>query len=72
MTDDRKSLNAARATASVYDLIDAIVAPAKAAQPGISNGEVADLLPEYLRQPFWERAVERYLQDQLANTEEQP
>lgn len=41
--------------------IDAILEPIKAANPGISNGEVAEFLPQRLRGPFWERAVDRYL-----------
>lgn len=46
--------------------IDAILVPIKAAHPGISNGEVAEFLPEHLRGPFWERAVDRYLDAELA------
>lgn len=52
--------------------LDAAVAPIKAAHPGISNGDVADLLPEHLRAPFWRRAVERYLAAELAKLEETP
>lgn len=46
--------------------IDTILAPVKAAHPGITNAEVVDLLPERLRGPFWERAVERYVEAELA------
>lgn len=46
--------------------IDAILAPIKATNPGISNGEAAGLLPEHLRGPFWERAVDRYLGTETA------
>lgn len=35
--------------------------PLRAAHPGISNTEAAKLLPEHLRGPLWERAVDRYL-----------
>ncbi|QKW15460.1 hypothetical protein [Verrucosispora sp. NA02020] len=41
----------------------------RAAQPGITAGEAAPLLPEHLRQPFWERAVGRYLKSELAKVE---
>lgn len=54
--------------AAIYDEIDAILDPVKAANPGISNGEIANYLPERLRQPFWERAVERYLETAVAET----
>jgi hypothetical protein len=48
--------------------------PLRAAQPGITVGEAAPLLPEHLRQPFWERAVDRYLTAKLAelDVEETP
>jgi hypothetical protein len=46
--------------------IDAILQPIKAAIPGISNGEIVHHLPERLRGPFWERAVDRYLAAELA------
>lgn len=52
--------------------LEAALAPIRAQQPGISNGEAADLLPEHLRPALWERAVGRYLKAQLANVEEQP
>lgn len=41
--------------------IDSILDPIKAANPGISNGEIVGFLPEHLRRPFWQRAVSRYL-----------
>lgn len=43
--------------------IDATLAPIKAANPGISNGEAATHLPAHLRQAFWARAVENYLKE---------
>lgn len=48
--------------------------PLRAAHPGISNAEAAELLPEHLRQPLWERAVDRYLAAKLATpgVKEQP
>ena len=49
--------------------IDAILEPVKAANPGISNGEVAKLLPAHLRGPFWERAVDRYFAEELAKVD---
>lgn len=45
--------------------IDAILNPIKAANPGITNGEVAELLPQWLRQAFWERALEQALEAEL-------
>ncbi|GGN39006.1 hypothetical protein FHR83_006814 [Actinoplanes campanulatus] len=51
---------------AVYIEIDSILTPTKAANPGISNGEIAEHLPEHLRQPFWARAVENYLTTALA------
>ncbi len=41
--------------------LEAALAPIRAANPGISNVHAAPLLPEHLRQPLWERAVDRYL-----------
>jgi hypothetical protein len=49
--------------------LEAALAPIRAAHPGISNGEVAEMLPEHLRQPLWERAIGRYLETELANPE---
>lgn len=43
----------------------------RADQPGITAGEAAPLLPEHLRQPFWERAVDRYLDAELAKVDQQ-
>lgn len=54
---------------AVYDEIDAVLAPLKAAHPGISNGEVVEHLPQRLRGPFWERAVDRYLAAEVAKHE---
>lgn len=53
-------------TLDPYAEIDAILAPVKSANPGISNGEIVDHLPAHLRQPFWARAVDRYLVEGLA------
>ncbi|MFJ8690218.1 hypothetical protein [Micromonospora wenchangensis] len=50
----------------VEEDLEAHLRPIRAAHPGISNGEAAELLPEHLRQPLWERAVGRYLAAQLA------
>lgn len=50
--------------------LEAALAPIRAAHPGISNGDAAELLPEHLRQPLWERAVDRYLDTELANLED--
>lgn len=47
--------------------LEAALAPIRAAHPGISNGAAAELLPEHLRQPLWERAIGRYLETELAN-----
>jgi hypothetical protein len=49
----------------VEDELEARLRPLRAAQPGISNTEAAKLLPEHLRQPLWERAVDRYLRPRL-------
>lgn len=49
--------------------IDGLIEPIKAANPGISNGDVALHLPEHLRQPFWGRAVGRYLDAELAKVD---
>ncbi|WP_341719847.1 hypothetical protein QQG74_09175 [Micromonospora sp. FIMYZ51] len=56
-------------TPEVEAEIDAILSPIKAAHPGISNGQIVNHLPEHLRQPFWERAVGRYLEAELAKVE---
>ena len=45
--------------------------PLRAAHPGITAGEAAPLLPEHLRQPFWERAVDRYINARLAELDGQ-
>lgn len=45
--------------------LEAALAPIRAAHPGISHGEAAELLPEHLRGPLWERAVGRYLAAKL-------
>lgn len=55
---------------ATYAEIDAILDPIKARFPGLTNGEVATYLPEHLRQPFWARAIERYLGAKLADIEE--
>jgi hypothetical protein len=52
--------------------LEAALAPIRVAHPGISNGEVAEMLPEHLRGPLWKRAVGRYLETELAKLEEQP
>lgn len=52
--------------------IDAILEPIKAASPGITNDVIVHHLPERLRQPFWERAIERYLADEMATLHAQP
>lgn len=33
--------------------------------------EMAPLLPEHLRQPFWERAIDRYFREQLGDEYEE-
>jgi hypothetical protein len=43
----------------------------RAAQPGITAGEAAPLLPEHLRQPFWARAVDRYVTAEMAKLTEE-
>lgn len=53
-------------TADPYVELEAALIPLRAAQPGITCQEVASLLPEHLRQQLWERAVDRYLDDKLA------
>jgi hypothetical protein len=59
-------------TDDVYAEIDAILAPVKAANPGISNGDIVDHLPSRLRGAFWDRAVDRYLAEEMANLEAKP
>lgn len=49
----------------VEEELEAHLRPLRAAQPGISNSEAAELLPEHLRRPLWERAVDRYLRSSL-------
>lgn len=49
-----------------YADLEAALAPLRAAQPGITCEEAARLLPEHLRQQLWERAVDRYLDAELA------
>jgi hypothetical protein len=40
--------------------LEAAVAAAKLAiGPGATNGQVAERLPEHMRQPFWQRAIQR-------------
>jgi hypothetical protein len=51
--------------------IDAILDPIRAANPGITNAEVVHHLPEHLHGPFWERAIERYLTQELAKLDAQ-
>lgn len=65
-------LNPAPIPARAEAGIDAILEPVKAANPGISNAEIVNHLPEHLRQPFWARAVERYLAGELAELDARP
>ncbi len=58
--------------ADVYAEINSILAPVKTANPGISNGDIVDHLPQRLRAAFWQRAVERYLAEETANLEAKP
>lgn len=37
----------------------------------MSNGEVAPHLPEHLRQPFWEQAIDRYFREVLGDEYEE-
>ncbi|MEU7170236.1 hypothetical protein ABZ949_01940 [Micromonospora tulbaghiae] len=53
----------------VEEDLEAHLRPIRAAHPGITAGEAAPLLPEHLRQPFWERAVGRYLTKALSELE---
>ncbi len=46
--------------------LEAALPPIRAAHPGISNAHAAPLLPDHLRQPLWERAIDRYLAAKLA------
>lgn len=55
-----------------YAELEAVLAPLRAAQPGITNQEVAPLLPGHLRSQLWERAVDRYLEAELAELDDQP
>lgn len=52
--------------------LEAALTPIRAAHPGISNNAAAPLLPEHLRGPLWERAVDRHMTAKLAelNTKE--
>ncbi len=52
--------------------LEAALDPIRAVHPGISNNAAAPLLPEHLRGPLWERAVDRYLTAELAKLEEAP
>lgn len=49
--------------------IDAILDPIRDANPGITNGDVVHHLPERLHPAFWERAIDRYLEAELAKLE---
>lgn len=40
--------------------IQAILAPVRAANPGITNGEIVHHLPKRLRPRFWARAIEQH------------
>jgi hypothetical protein len=37
--------------------------------PGMSNGEVAQLLPEHRRAEFWDQAIDRYFAEQLGDAD---
>lgn len=50
-----------------YAELEAALIPLRAAQPGISNMEAAALLPPHLEQQLWEQAVDRYLDQALAD-----
>jgi hypothetical protein len=49
-----------------YADLEATLAPLRAGKPGITCQEAAPLLPTHLRQQLWERAVDRYLDAELA------
>jgi hypothetical protein len=46
--------------------IDAILAPVRAANPGITNSEAVLHLPERLHSQFWARAIGQYAQERFA------
>ncbi|MFI1194155.1 hypothetical protein ACH4T9_12970 [Micromonospora sp. NPDC020750] len=50
----------------VEEELEAHLRPIRTTQPGISVEEAAELLPEHLRQPLWDRAADRYLAARLA------
>ncbi len=50
--------------------LDAALTHLRAAHPGISNADAAELLPKHLVRPLWERAVDRYLAAEHAKLEE--
>ncbi len=52
--------------------LEAALAPTRAAYPGISGAAAAPMLPEHLRGPFWDRAVDHYFATELAKLEEAP
>lgn len=50
--------------------LERAIAAAKAQLGGTPmNGEVAPLLPEHLRQPFWNRAIDRFCKSEGINPE---
>lgn len=55
-----------------YAELEAALIPLRAAHPGITNQEVAPLLPERLRQQLWKRAVGSYLEAELAKLDAAP
>lgn len=36
-------------------------------QPGMTNGDVAALLPEHLRGPFWDQTIDGYMANELGD-----
>jgi len=50
--------------AHVADCLDCQIRRIKKSHPGVPSNVAAELLPEHLREPFWQRQIERYLAEQ--------
>jgi hypothetical protein len=61
-----------KVTPDPYAGLEAALVPLRTAHPGITNHEAAPLLPEPLRRLLWERAVDRYLGEELAEMGARP
>ena len=59
-------------TRDPYAELEAALVPLRAAHPGITNGEVAPMLPAHLRSQLWERAVVKHLDKELAELDALP